>query len=72
MQPKTNAMTRLLRSAIKITITTLLITVFSSAVMADGTDHVSGDTSMTGSAVLAGIFAVLAFVVIFSNNKKAQ
>jgi len=51
--------------------TVLLITVFNSTVMAD-TDHISGDTSMTGSAVLAGVFAVLAFVVIFSNNKKTQ
>jgi hypothetical protein len=65
-------MTKLLRSTIKITAITLLMTVFSSVVMADGTDHISGDTSMTGSAVLAGIFAVLAFVVIFSNNKKTQ
>jgi|GEM_PF-5385484 hypothetical protein len=66
-------MTGMLRSiSIKIAVTTLLITVFNSAVMADGTDHISGDTSMTGSAVLAGIFAVLAFVVIFSNNKKTQ
>jgi uncharacterized membrane protein len=66
-------MTAMLRSiTTKIAVTILLITGFNSAVMADGTDHISGDTSMTGSTVVAGIFAVLAFVVIFSHNKKTQ
>ena len=50
--------------------TAVLLAAFSVAAMAGGTHNGTKDNGLGGGAVVAGIFAVIAFFVIFSNTKR--